>query len=101
MTLRLFTRTDLERVARLAATATVNSMARSVNPGGDIEIHVAEALAAVADTTPMALTRDDMYDAALLAAQLVWMDRDMEKPDFDNIAARAVKATLREAKPDA
>lgn len=88
MTLRLFTRTDLERAARLALT-------KWLGQGGDPEAAIVGATEDVATTSDSFYTRDDVYEAALLAAQLAHRDRDMEQPDCDNIAAQATRAVTR------
>jgi hypothetical protein len=61
--MRLFTRGDLERAARLALLRQVQE------PEGDPETAIAHAVLTVTEETPQYLSRDQALEAAHLVAQ--------------------------------
>jgi len=95
MTLHLYTRTDLERAARLAlwkwrSGATVTT----ARPDGQPDVCISDAVADVADQAEPVFTRDEVKEASMLAAQLAVRATlaDTETPDFEKLAEKAVRA---------
>lgn len=90
--MKLFTKSDLERAARLSLLLRVRE------PEGDPELAIREAVATVANETQDYLSREQALEAAVLAANLAYRkaSEPWGKDSFKSLGEKALRAVLDE-----
>lgn len=81
--MKLYTKSDLERAARLSLLHRVR------DPEGDPEWHIREAVGIVAAEGPEYLSREQAEEAVVFAFQLLFQDTNEKETDDDRNAAFA------------